>query len=209
MDIGAFLAVSLVVIVTPGQDTALTIKNALVGGRRGGVFTAIGVAAGQLVWVLATSLGLSALIVASEPLFDAIKLAGAAYLVFLGARSLLAAVRGRAERATPDRARDRSLRPGAAFRQGLVSNLANPKMAVFFTSLLPQFAPAGDTSFAVFAALGLTFCLLTLLWLTGYALVVARAGNVLRRPSVRRLLDAVTGLALVSFGIRLAAERRA
>ena len=82
-------------------------------------------------------------------------------------------------------------------------------MAVFFTSLLPQFAPAGDTPFAVFAALGLTFCLLTLLWLTGYALVVARAGNVLRRPSVRRLLDAVTGLALVSFGIRLAAERRA
>ena len=103
----------------------------------------------------------------------------------------------------------RSLGPGAAFRQGLVSNLANPKMAVFFTSLLPQFVPAGDTAFAAFAALGITFCLLTLLWLTGYALVVARAGNVLRRPRVRRFVDAVTGLALVSFGIRLAAERRA
>jgi threonine/homoserine/homoserine lactone efflux protein len=82
-------------------------------------------------------------------------------------------------------------------------------MAVFFTSLLPQFVPAGDTSFAALAALGITFCLLTLVWLTGYALVVARAGDFLRRPVARRFLDAVTGFALVAFGIRLATARGA
>src|SRR5918992_2760749 len=91
----AFLGVAVVVIVTPGQDTALTVRNTLAGGRRAGVRTAAGVVAGQAVWALAASAGLAALLVASEPAFVALKLAGAAYLIFLGAQSLLAAIRGR------------------------------------------------------------------------------------------------------------------
>lgn len=208
-ELATFLGVSALVIVTPGQDTALTIRNTLLGGRRGGVLTALGVSAGQACWTLAASAGIAALLVASEPLFAAVRLAGAAYLVFLGAQALRDALRPRVPAsAEPDVPSTRRVRPWLSFRQGLLSNLGNPKMAVFFTSLLPQFAPGGSASFWALFALGLVFCSMTLVWLTGYAYAVAKAGDVLRRPPVRRALDAVTGTVLVVFGVRVAAEQR-
>ena len=203
----AFLGVSALVIVTPGQDTALTIKNTLAGGRRAGVLTALGVSTGQAVWTVAASAGVAALLVASEPAFLALKLAGAAYLVFLGAQALLAALRGGPTHDLPGGAPQR-LAPAAGYRQGVVSNLGNPKMAVFFTSLLPQFAPAGGASFAAMLGLGLVFCTLTFVWLTAYAAAVHRAGHVLRRTGVRRTLDAATGTVLVALGLRVATQGR-
>ena len=136
----AFIGVSLLVIVTPGPDTAITIRNTLFGGRSGGLFTALGVACGQAIWALATSVGIVALLIASAPLFLALKYAGAAYLVFLGVQALREALRptvhtGKAALAGRP---TRRLTPLSAFRQGLVSDLGNPKMAVFFASLLPQ-----------------------------------------------------------------------
>jgi threonine/homoserine/homoserine lactone efflux protein len=196
----AFIGVAVVVIVTPGQDTALTVRNTLAGGRGAGVRTAAGVVAGQAVWALAASAGVTALLVASEPAFLALKLIGAAYLVYLGVASLIAAVRGSSGEHDGAAPRD----DGRELRQGLLSNLGNPKMAVFFSSLLPQF---GD-SFAELLALGLLFCALTLAWLSAYAFALALAGDALRRPRVRRTLDAVTGTALVALGIRLAATDR-
>lgn len=204
----AFLGISALVIVTPGQDTALTIRNTLVGGRRSGAFTALGVSAGQAVWTIATSAGLAALLVASEPAFVAVKLAGAAYLVFLGAQALLSAFTRRRSTVAADAPAAGERTPWAGFRQGLISNLGNPKMAVFFTSLLPQFSPGGNASFAALLLLGFIFCLMTLVWLTGYAVVVAKAGDFLRRPRVRRTIDAVTGAVFVAFGLRLATDRR-
>jgi threonine/homoserine/homoserine lactone efflux protein len=205
-ELASFLGIAALVIVTPGQDTALTIRNTLLGGRTGGIFTAAGVAAGQAVWTVATSAGIAALLVAWEPAFVAVKLVGAAYLVLLGGQALRAAFRGHGAETMVPRY-NRRLQPSAAFRQGLFSNLGNPKMAVFFTSLLPQFAPGGSTSFAALLGLGLLFCSLTLLWLTAYAIVVGKAGGVLRRPRVRRTLDALTGTVLVALGLRVAAER--
>jgi len=203
----AFLLVAVVVIVTPGPDTALTIKNSLAGGRRGGLATAFGVSSGQAVWAVAASAGLAAVIVASEPVFRALQLLGGAYLVYLGAHALYRAVTRRAPCAVESERSGLSRR--AAFRQGVLSNLANPKMAVFFTGLLPSFAGSGgDPAFASMLGLGLLFCLLTLAWLAGYALAVDRAAGILMRPRVRRLLDAVTGLALVALGLRVATERR-
>jgi threonine/homoserine/homoserine lactone efflux protein len=199
----AFLGVSALVIVTPGQDTALTIKNTLAGGRRSGVATALGVSTGQAVWTLAASAGVAALLVASEPAFLALKLAGAVYLVYLGGQALLAALRGAA--AHDLAGSGQPLAAAAGYRQGIVSNLGNPKMAVFFTSLLPQF---GGTSFVVMLALGLAFCAMTFLWLAAYSAAVDRAGHVLRRSGVRRALDAVTGTVLVALGLRLAAQDR-
>jgi threonine/homoserine/homoserine lactone efflux protein len=191
----AFLGVSALVIVTPGQDTALTIRNTLFGSRRNGVFTAAGVAAGQAFWTLAASVGLAALLSASEPAFLAVRIAGAAYLIFLGLQTLLGRGHGRRK---PPEAR-------GAFRQGLISNLGNPKMAVFFTSLLPQF---GGSSFPVLLALGLVFCSMTFAWLSGYAFAVARAGDFLRRSRVRVWLDRITGAVLIAFGARIATEAR-
>jgi threonine/homoserine/homoserine lactone efflux protein len=198
----AFLGVALVVIVTPGQDTALTIRNALAGSARHGVFTALGVATGQAVWTVLTSLGLAAFLPASEPAFLALKIAGAAYLVALGVHSLVDALRGTGSL----QSRSARIRPAAAYRRGLLSNLGNPKMALFFTSLLPQFA-APPASFLHLMSLGLAFCTMTLLWLSLYATVVARLGDILRRSRIRRALDAVTGIVLVAFGARLATER--
>jgi threonine/homoserine/homoserine lactone efflux protein len=201
VDVAAFLAISALVIVTPGQDTALTIRNSLLGGRRAGVFTALGVSGGQAVWALATSIGIAALIVAFEPAFVALKLFGAAFLVYLGAHALYTAIRGR--RAEP-RGAGKPVTGKTALRQGLISNLGNPKMAVFFTSLLPQFG----SSFAALLALGLVFCTMTLVWLTAYAVAVSKAGDVLRRPAVKRAFDAVFGAVLVALGLRLATEPR-
>ena len=198
----AFLAVSALVIVTPGQDTALTIRNTLGGGRDAGVSTAAGVAAGQAVWTIATSAGLAAVLLASETVFDALRIAGAAYLVFLGLQALWGAVRGRARAAGGAAPR---ISAALAFRRGLVSNLGNPKMAVFFTSLLPQ---VGGTSFATLLALGLVFCTMTFAWLTGYAFAVAKAGDVLRRTGVARTLNAALGVVLIALGLRVATESR-
>jgi threonine/homoserine/homoserine lactone efflux protein len=205
----SFLAIAMVVIATPGPDTALTVRSTLVGGRRAGVLTAVGVASGQVIWTLATSAGLAAVLAASEPVFRALKLVGAAYLVYLGAQALLVAVRarGRLPGGEPSGPSAHLLAPRVALRQGLVSNLTNPKMAAFFPALLPQFAPAGGPAFGALLGLGLLFSCLTLAWLAGYAYAVATAGDFLRRPRIRRLLETATGAILVALGIRLATER--
>jgi RhtB (resistance to homoserine/threonine) family protein len=202
----AFLAVSLLVIVTPGQDTALTIRNTLVGHRGGGVATALGVATGQGIWAIATSAGLSVLLAASHPLFVALRIAGAAYLVYLGLHALRDAIR---RTVTRDEALAHSSRTTSprAFRQGLLSNLGNPKMVVFFTSLLPQFVGPGGGGFSELLLLGLLFSVLTFSWLTLYAVAVAKARGWLLRSRVRRVLDAITGTVLVALGLRLATER--
>jgi len=196
----AFLGVSVLVICTPGQDTALTIRNTLLGGRRAGVATAVGVAAGQAAWTIATSAGLAVVIAASAPLFFAIKLAGAGYLVYLGARSLISALR-----------HDEAVRTAAApslrspLVQGFVSNLSNAKMVAFFISLLPPFA-GPHPSFVLLLVLGFNFCLLTLAWLVGYAFAVERMSLWLRLDGVRRAIDGLLGAVLVGLGLRVGAQ---
>ena len=189
----AFLLVAIVVILAPGPDFALTIRNTISGGRSAGVRTSLGVVSGQLVWELATAAGLTALLVASHAAFVALRVVGAAYLVFLGAQALVSAWRGHPHGETRRRA-------ASGYRQGLLSNLGNPKMAVFFASLLPQFG----ASFNALVLHGVVFSSLTLVWLT----FVVVAGEALVAPYVRRALDAITGMVLVAFGIRLATEHR-
>ena len=196
-----FLLVSAVVVVTPGVDMALVTKNALLHGRSAAQATAVGINLGILVWTIAAALGLAALIATSAAAFTLIKLAGAVYLIYLGVQAL----RGRGDaglgaRAAPGR--------GSAFRQGLASNLLNPKIAVFFTSLLPQFVDADQAGPRELLLLGAVFNLMGLVWLLGYAALAARGRELLRRPRVRRALDRMIGVTLVALGVRLAFERR-
>jgi threonine/homoserine/homoserine lactone efflux protein len=195
----AFLGVAALVIMTPGPDTAVTIRSTLVGGRRAGVMTACGVVTGQACWTVAASAGITALLIASEPAFLAVRYAGAAYLIYLGLGAVVAAIKG-VEPAEP--AGVPAVARTTAYRQGVLSDLTNPKMAAFFTSLLPQFG----TSFVTMAAFGLLFCALTWLWLALYATMLARLRHVLRRAAVTRAIEAVTGAVLVALGVRVATQ---
>jgi RhtB (resistance to homoserine/threonine) family protein len=196
-----FLAISILLIVVPGPDTAVVTKNALVGGRRGGMLSAVGVSTGLAVWTLAASLGIAALLQASAVAFFALKVAGALYLMWIGVQMLRRRDQLRSEV---------GVRPASgtkALRQGLLSDLGNPKVAVFFTSFLPQFVHGGAV-FLPLLLLGATFAVLTLAWLAVYAVVIGNTSTLLRRPAVRRTLDRVTGVVLIAFGVRLALERR-
>ena len=196
-----FLAISVLLFVVPGPDTAVVTKNALVGGRRGGMLSALGVSTGLVVWTLAASLGIAALLQASAVAFFALKVAGALYLMWIGAQML----RGRDRLST-----ETAMRPasgGKALRQGLLSDLGNPKVAVFFTSFLPQFVHGGAV-FLPLLLLGAIFAVLTLAWLAVYSVVIGNTSTLLRRPGVRKALDRVTGVVLIAFGVRLALERR-
>jgi threonine/homoserine/homoserine lactone efflux protein len=168
---------------------------------------------GQAVWTLAASAGLSALLVSSAPAFLAVKYAGAAYLAFLGIQAFWSAIRNKRASSNGGRKPDGDAALSGAphrpddwsnFRRGLLSDLSNPKMAVFFTGLLPQFG----SSFAALVLLGLVFCAMTFIWLCSYSLAVARMGDLLRRSRIRRILDAMTGTVLMAFGLRIAIERR-
>jgi threonine/homoserine/homoserine lactone efflux protein len=195
----AFVGVAAVIVVTPGVDMALVAKNALAHGRRAALATAAGINVGIALWTLAAALGLAALVAASAAAFAAIKVAGAVYLIYLGVRTLLGARRHAlaAEPRPP-------LGAAGALRQGLASNLLNPKIAVFFTSLLPQFG----STLPQLLALGAIFNCLGVVWLTVFALATARGRTVLARPRVRAALDYVSGLVLVGLGVRLALSRR-
>ena len=172
-------AVCVAVIVSPGQDTALTIRNTIAGGRRGGALTALGVSIGQAVWTLAASAGVAALIVASEPAFVALKLAGAAYLVLLGARSLRDALRPRpAEPPTPPRTRRGGRRRGSVPRRP-AQQPGRPQVAVFFTACCRSPRRAARRVLRHDRARP-RLLLLTFLWLLLYAAVVAKAGDLLR-----------------------------
>jgi threonine/homoserine/homoserine lactone efflux protein len=204
----SFLGVVVLVIVTPGPDTAVTVRSTLLAGRRAGVFTALGVVSGQACWTLAASVGITALIVASEPAFVAVKLAGAAYLVWLGVQALRVAAGHRSCDEIATAAQREALAPSTAYRHGLLSDLGNPKMAAFFTSLLPQFAPAHHPAFWTMLMLGLVFCALTLAWLVTYVIAVGKARDMLTRPRIRRMTEGLTGCVLVGLGIRVATEPR-
>lgn len=205
-DLLAFAGVAAVVVVVPGPDMALVLRNGVASGRRAALETAVGINAGLLVWALAAALGVAAILHASASAFTVLKLAGAAYLVWLGLRALRDAWRGAS---TP--LGSAGYQPGrvrSAFRQGLLSNLLNPKMALVFTTLIPQFVEPGDPAVAQTILLAAIFIGMGLVWLTSYALLVAQVGDLLRRPVVRRALNAIIGTVLTAFGVRLALERR-
>lgn len=186
--------------MAPGPDFAMVLRHSAMSGRRAGFAAALGITGGIMVWSVVAALGLASLLAASATAYTVVKLAGAAYLVYLGVRALLAARKGEGYEE-----REPAAPPGAAhaFRQALVSNVLNPKCAVFFVALLPQFLPAhasvGDT-----VLLALIPMAVTLLWFTLVANVVGAMRKLLSAKRVRRAIDAVTGTVLVALGIRIA-----
>jgi threonine/homoserine/homoserine lactone efflux protein len=207
----AFSIVTAALVVAPGADMALVTRQTLVGGRRAALATTAGIAAGCLVHAVASSLGLSVILARSALAFEVVKLAGAAYLVALGALALRDAWRGRSPGASEAAAAAPA--PGAArlhgaFVQGALTNVLNPKVALFYLTFLPQFVdPAGRPLPQLLLLAGVHIGM-GLVWLTVYAGAVSRLAALLRRPPVRRAFDGMVGALLVLLGVRLALERR-
>jgi RhtB (resistance to homoserine/threonine) family protein len=203
----AFTVVAAIVTVIPGADMALVARSVLTRGRRAGYITSLGVCTGLWVHAVASALGLSAILLTSAALFSAVKVVGALYLVALGVSSLRSALNARAGAPTPvviATARDAP----RAFAQGLLSNLLNPKVALFYLTLLPQFVRPGDPVLARSLLLAGIHVVIGLAWLVIYTYFLGRLGALMRRPRVRSLLEGVTGAVLVGLGARLAWDRR-
>ncbi|HYZ81408.1 MAG TPA: LysE family translocator [Solirubrobacteraceae bacterium] len=203
-----FIGVAAIVIVIPGPDTAVVTKNVLIHGRRAGFGTSLGVSTGLAIWTIAAAVGVASLVRASEVAFTTLKLVGAIYLVWLGIQALRAAGRETSDELTARPMGGAAMTARAGFRQGCLSDLANPKIGIFFTSLLPQFVSAGHPVLLPFLILGAVFVVMTVMWLAAYTLVAARAAEMLRRPRVRAMLDRITAVVLIALGLRLAAEHR-
>lgn len=199
----AFALAALLLIMVPGPDQALITRNSLVGGRRAGAYTTVGGALGVIVHATAAAAGLSALLVASATAFMVLKVAGVAYLVWLGIQLLRSAGTARQESTTEVADRPASV---TYLRQGFLSNALNPKVALFFVTFLPQFIPATSASPRSEALLlSAIFATLYLLWFGSYVAVVDQFGRVLRRPRVQAQIERVTGVILCAVAIRLAA----
>jgi threonine/homoserine/homoserine lactone efflux protein len=199
-----FLAFAVVLVLVPGPDFAVVTKNTLVGGRRRGRWTALGVSSSNLVQGTAAAFGLSALIVKVQPLFEAIKWAGVAYLAYLGAQAIRSAVRGRYTPASdnPESSTKQGL---AGWRQGFLSNITNPKVLVFYLAVLPQFlAPGAGLGWLL--VLAWSHAVISLAYLLVLVTGLHGARRLLARRTVRRGLDATTGAVLLGFSAKLATE---
>jgi threonine/homoserine/homoserine lactone efflux protein len=204
--LAAFVLLSVLLIVTPGPDTALIIRNALAGGPRASTFSAVGVSVGTLVWVLAATLGVGVLLERSSVAFTVLKLAGAAYLCYLGLRSVFGGG-GDAQPAAKQTPGAPSLTGRSAFNQGLMSNLLNPKTGAFFVTVMPQFLLPGDSPLRLAVMLG-AFESILLVWLIAYGHAVSRLGRTGPGLRVRRAMTRLSGAILIGLGARLAFERR-
>jgi threonine/homoserine/homoserine lactone efflux protein len=199
----SFLGLATLLVLVPGADFTVVTRNALVGGRRRGWWSAVGVTTSNLVQGAAAAAGLAALVVRVEPLFQAIRWAGIGYLVWLAVQALRSAVRGEYPRA--EEAATSSGQAFAGWRQGFLSNITNPKVLVFYLAVLPQFlGPAAPVwTLLVFAS---THAVVGLVYLVALVAVLDRAQGWLSRRRVRRSLDAATGVVLLAFSARLATD---
>ena len=198
-----FIPVAVLLSITPGAATALVVRNAARGGRRHAFFTTSGNSIGVLAWGCFAAIGIAAVVATSAAVFDAVKLAGAAVLVVIGLRPLLRG--GHAADVDP---RDVTLSGRAALRDGLLTSIANPKLAVFFVALFPQFIPRGAPVLPSALAMALVIVAVDLLWYSTLALLVARARNAFIAGGWGQRVERLTGAVLIGLGIRLALERR-
>jgi RhtB (resistance to homoserine/threonine) family protein len=204
----AWITVAVILIVTPGPDTALIIRQALRGGAQAASRSAFGVGVGSSVWALASVLGVAVLLESSAAAFTVLKLAGAAYLIYLGVRSIMGSF-GAAQDAPSDSASQKGPRPRAssAFTQGLLNNLLNPKAGAIFVTVMPQFIEPHDSLIRLLLMVA-CYDVMVVAWLCAYGYIVSRAGRSRIGVRVRRSLERVTGIVMIALGARLAFERR-
>lgn len=207
----AFVVVAFILTITPGADTMLVLRSALARGRVAGLVTMLGIISGLFVHATLSALGLSLILVRSAEAFAVVKWVGALYLGYLGVSSVLAAVR----RDRPDPQDDASAldaRPRRGWRsfiEGMLNNILNPKVAIFYLAFLPQFVvPESGSVLGQSLTLAAIHALMGVVWLSGIAFLTDTLRKVVTHPQVRRGIEGFAGLVLLGFGVRLAMERR-
>jgi threonine/homoserine/homoserine lactone efflux protein len=199
----AFIGVAAILTILPGADMALVTRNVLTVGRRGTMLTIVGICAGCVIHATASALGLSAILATSATAFNVLKTIGAGYLVWIGVQS----IRGARLPAPVATEQNRTSAVGP-FLQGFLTNILNPKVAVFYLTFLPQFISPGEPVLRRSLLLAGVHITMGFVWLTSYAWFVDRIGSVLTQPVVKLNLERVTGGLLIALGARLAWARR-
>lgn len=193
-------------IILPGPDTAIATKNTLTVGRMGGLKTALGTCCALLIHTSAAVLGLSAIIVKSALLFSVFKYVGAVYLIYLGVKTLWS-LKKKEEAASVEMNTKKQFENTSCFKQGFLTNILNPKVAVFFLTFLPQFVESGSNTFMPFLLMGITYTVLTSIWFLLYVYLINQISAFMKRPKAQNIIEGVTGTILIGFGIKLALEK--
>ncbi|GHH96631.1 LysE family translocator [Neobacillus kokaensis] len=201
-----FIFMCFLLIILPGPDTAIATKNTLTIGKAGGLKTLFGTCCALLIHTTAAVIGLSALIVKSALLFSILKYVGAVYLGYLGFKTLWSLRKNEAAASLEVTPKQGSAKLNC-FRQGFLTNLLNPKVAVFFLTFLPQFVDPGQKPLLPFLIMGLTYTLLTAIWFIPYIYLINQISAFMKRPSTEKVVQGLTGVALLGFGIKLALEK--
>ncbi|MCB6184210.1 LysE family translocator [Leeia sp. TBRC 13508] len=198
----AFIAAAFVLTITPGVDTALVLRAATMGGRKPAAMAGLGVVLGCLIWGAAVSLGLGAILQASEVAYNIVKFVGAGYLVLQGIKLL----RAPRQKISVDEEQNRKTSSREAFLKGFITNILNPKVGVFYITFLPQFVPAGANIAAYSFMLACVHVLLSFAWFAILIMATVPLGQFLRRPAAVKWLDRLTGFVFIAFGLKLAAS---
>jgi threonine/homoserine/homoserine lactone efflux protein len=199
----AFVFAAGILTITPGLDTAIVLRSSALEGRRAGIAAAAGITLGLMVWGAASAVGLTALLAASSLAYMALKWIGAAYLIILGLTMLL-----KPKSAAEPETGTAGVHVAALWlRRGLLTNLLNPKVGVFYVAFLPQFTPAGVPAGPFIVLLVAIHILLTVVWFTALIAATQPLGRLLRRPKIARRLNRLTGLVFIGFGAKLAFSR--
>ncbi|MDF2036397.1 LysE family translocator [Cytobacillus oceanisediminis] len=204
-DFFTFLVLSLFVVMSPGIDTALITKRTIADGRTDGYKMGLGITAGSLVHTFAAAFGLSAILMQSAAAFEIIKYAGAVYLIYLGLSSFISMKKKKDTGIEPE---IKSNMKKSAFKQGLLSNVLNPKVAMFFLTFLPQFVKTGDNASQQLIIMGIIYTLLSISWFFIYVYFINYMREWLMSPKVQRVMDKATGLVLIGFGLKLALDKQ-
>ncbi|MDF2856842.1 MAG: lysine transporter LysE [Neobacillus sp.] len=201
-----FALMCILLIILPGPDTAIAMKNTVTVGRNRGLQTALGTCCALLIHTSAAVLGLSAIIVKSALLFSIFKYVGAIYLLYLGVKTLWSLKKTK-EAVSQELNTKTQFMNTSCFKQGFLTNLLNPKVAVFFLTFLPQFVDAGSNTFLPFLIMGFTYTVLTAVWFFLYVLLINQISAFMKKPKTQTIIEGITGTILIGFGIKLALEK--
>lgn len=196
---------SIFFIILPGPDTAIATKNTVTAGKAGGLKTVIGICCSLLIHTSAAVLGLSAIILKSALLFSVLKYVGAVYLIYLGVRTLWSLKKKEVAANVEMNAKSKMVSP-SCFKQGFLTNLLNPKVAILFLTFFPQFVEPVSNSFFPFIIMGTTYTVLTALWSILYVYLINHISAFMKKPKTQNIIEGITGTILICFGIRLFIE---